>query len=88
MYLVFEVGVSDTPTFLIINVENSMSKKLHSPKVVQSSPKGDHAAKHQSDASHPHATHTDSQTATADATSTQIELTGVHHHAHPALAAV
>ena len=47
MYLVFEVGVSDTPTFLIINVENSMSKKLHSPKVVQSSPKGDHAAKHQ-----------------------------------------
>jgi hypothetical protein len=61
MYLVFEVGVSDTPTFLIINVENSMSKKLHSPKVVQSSPKGDHAAKHQSDASHPHATHTDSQ---------------------------
>jgi hypothetical protein len=88
VYLVFEVGVSDAPTFLIIYEENSMSKKLHSPKAVQASPKGDHAAKHPSDTSHPHVTHTDSQTATADATSTQIELTGVHHHAHPTLVAV
>ena len=88
MYLVFEVGVSDAPTFLIIYLENSMAKNLHSPKAVQSTPKGDHTAKHQPNAAHPHAVHADSQSATTDATSTHIELIGVHHHAHPALVAV
>ena len=88
MYLVFGVGVFYAPTVLLVNLDKSMAKKIHSPKAVQSAPKVDHTAKHPSDTSHPHAANTDSQTATADATSTQIELTGVHHHAHPALVAV